>query len=75
VGGVLGVLLAPSLFEASLAAFTSIVGAVLVVTGAGIGPPHEAWVFVVLVLVGFLVQSLGGREPEVRRVGERRTRA
>lgn len=74
-GGVIGVLVAPSLFEASLAVFTSLVGALLIVTRARIGSPHETWIFVGLVLVGFLVQSMGRREPAERRVEPRRTRA
>lgn len=74
VGGVLGVFVAPSLFEASLAAFTSLVGAFLIVSRAHVGSPHESWIFVGLALVGFLVQSIGGRERTAER-DERRARA
>lgn len=73
VGGVLGVLVAPSLFEASLAVFTSLAGALLIVARAPFGSPHETWIFVGLVLAGVLVQSFGRREDE--RIERRDARA
>ena len=62
VGAILGTIVAPSLFEASLAAFTSLVGAMLVVSRLALGSPHETWVFIGLTLFGIILQTRGRRE-------------
>lgn len=66
VGAILGLVIAPALFEASLAAVTSLIGALLIVSSTGVGPPHETWLFVGLLLFGLIVQS-AGRRRRVRR--------
>lgn len=57
VGAVVGTALASTLFEASLIAFSSLVGALLIASRSGLGAPRESWLFVVLLAVGLLAQS------------------
>lgn len=65
VGAVLGIAFASALFEASLIAFSSLVGAFLVASFSRIGPPHETWLFLALLTVGVMTQS--GRQRRQRR--------
>ncbi len=67
VGAIVGAVVAPPLFEASLAAVTSVVGALLIVSGSQLNPPQETWLFVGLVVVGLMVQSTGGDRRRMER--------
>ena len=60
VAGLVGAALVRWLFELGLVALSALVGAALVVEGLGLGEPRGA-VFVVLAVVGALVQLAGRR--------------
>ncbi len=57
LGAMLGSFFAAILFEASLVALTSLLGALLIARASLLGPPHESWLFLVLLCVGMLAQS------------------
>lgn len=61
VGAVLGVALAAFLFEAALIVVSSLVGATLIAQTLALARMHEAWVFLVLLAAGVMVQSWGRR--------------
>jgi hypothetical protein len=56
-GAVVGIAMASTLFEASLIAFSSLAGALLIASRSHLGPPRESWLFLVLLAVGVLAQS------------------
>lgn len=56
-GAIFGALFASSLFNASLLALTSLCGALLVAKASQIGPPHESWLFLLLLCAGIFAQS------------------
>ncbi len=60
-GAVFGTLFAAALFEASLLALTSLFGALLVAKASHVGPPHESWLFLILLCAGVIAQA-GGRD-------------
>lgn len=57
VGAVVGGAMASTLFEASLIAFSSLAGALLIASRSHLGSPRENWLFLILLAVGFLAQS------------------
>jgi hypothetical protein len=57
VGGVIGAVLAASLFEVALIGLSSLAGAALIVGTTGFGADLRFIVFMVLVLVGIVIQS------------------
>jgi hypothetical protein len=57
VGAVVGIGLASTLFEASLIAFSSLAGALLIASRSHLGSPRETWLFLALLAVGVLAQS------------------
>ena len=59
--GVFGVFFAQSLFEMALVLGTSFVGAALVASASGLGPPRETWLGLGLFVVGLIAQSGGGK--------------
>lgn len=61
LGAMVGSFFAAMLFEASLVALTALLGALLIARASLLGPPHESWLFLILLFVGMLAQS-GGRE-------------
>lgn len=65
VGAVLGVVLAALLFEAALIVVSSLVGATLITQAFTLARVHESWVFLVLLVLGVLLQSRG-RQPRRR---------
>ena len=65
-GAIFGTFFAAMLFEASLLALTSLCGALLVAKASHVGPPHESWLFLILLCAGVIVQS------ERRRSGGKR---
>lgn len=60
-GALLGAAFASFLFESSLLALTSLFGALLVAKASHVGPPHESWLFLILLCTGVLAQSGRGR--------------
>lgn len=65
VGAVIGVALASMLFDAALVLITSLAGAVLMASRAGLEPPRDVWLVIILLCVGILIQSRrGGEERE-----------
>lgn len=60
LGAVFGTFFAAVLFDASLIALTSFLGAILLSQASRLGPPHEGWLFLVLLLVGMVAQSGSG---------------
>jgi len=65
LGAVLGSIFAAVLFEASLVALTALLGALLIARASLLGPPHEGWLFLILLCVGMLAQS-GGKKRQRR---------
>ncbi|MEM9597565.1 MAG: DUF4203 domain-containing protein [Acidobacteriota bacterium] len=63
VAGVLGVLLAHSLFEVALVVVSSGAGAALVAGASGLTPPKDLWLAVGLFVVGLVAQSGGDKAP------------
>ncbi len=61
LGAIFGALCAAVLFEASLLALTSLAGALLIVKASHAGPPHESWLFLILLCIGVIAQSRRGR--------------
>ncbi len=59
-GAMLGTLFAAVMFEAALLALTSLCGALMVAKASHLGPPHESWLFLILLCAGVITQS--GRE-------------
>ncbi len=57
VGAVVGIALASTLFEATLIAFTSLTGALMIAARSHLGPPRESWLFLILLAIGVLIQS------------------
>ena len=57
LGAIVGSFFAAVLFEASLVALTALLGALLVAKASLVGPPHESWLFLILLCVGMLAQS------------------
>ncbi|MEM7352930.1 MAG: DUF4203 domain-containing protein [Acidobacteriota bacterium] len=56
-GAILGTMVAALLFDASLVALSSLIGALLLSRASQIGQPHESWLFLILVLIGMMAQS------------------
>ena len=56
-GAVVGTFFAALLFETSLLALTSLAGALLLAKVSRVGPPHESWLFLILLCVGLIAQS------------------
>ena len=67
LGSIFGLLVAALLFEASLVALTSLIGALLIAQTSHIGQPHESWLFLILLAVGLIAQSGGSRRRRRRR--------
>lgn len=61
LGAVAGTFLAAVLFQASLIALTALFGALLIARASLVGPPHESWLFLILLCVGLIAQSGGPR--------------
>lgn len=57
LGAVFGTMTAAVLFDASLVALTSLLGALLLARASQIGQPHESWLFLILLMVGMVAQS------------------
>lgn len=57
LGAVLGTFLAASLFATALVAFTSLLGAATIALASDAGAPAEGWIFLILLIVGVIVQS------------------
>lgn len=68
VGAIFGTLVAAVLFETSLLAVTSLFGALLVAKASHVGPPHESWLFLILLCVAVIARSGRGRRPDKRAV-------
>lgn len=68
LGAVIGAFLASLLFETSLVALTSLIGALLIVRISTIGQPHETWLFLILLAIGMIAQSGGQKRRRRRRV-------
>ncbi len=66
-GAVIGTVLAAALFEASLVALTSLIGALLIVRMSTVGQPHETWLFLILLAIGMIAQSSSQNPPRRRR--------
>ena len=56
-GAMFGTFFGAVLFEASLLALTTLVGALLIARASLVGPPQETWLFLILLCVGLLAQS------------------
>ena len=56
-GAMLGTFLAAFLFDVSLVALTSLIGALLIAKASHLGAPHEQWLFLLLVFIGMIAQS------------------
>jgi hypothetical protein len=68
VGGILGVLVIILLFDWALISISSLAGASMVVRGLGLTPAGGATAYVILLLVGVLVQGFAfRREKEARK--------
>lgn len=65
LGAIVGSVFAAALFEASLVALTALLGALLIAKASLLGPPHDSWLFLVLLCIGMLAQS--GEKKERRR--------
>ncbi len=64
LGAVLGLCFAAFLFQAALVATSVIVGAMLVTRGLYLDRDQEIWVFLVLAVVGLVVQTRGKKPPK-----------
>lgn len=62
LGAMIGSFFAAVLFEASLVALTALLGALLIARASLLGPPHESWLFLILLMVGMLAQSGGEKQ-------------
>ncbi len=63
LGAIFGTLIGSVLFEASLVALTSLMGAMLIAQTSHIGQPHESWLFLILLGIGMVAQSGRSRRP------------
>jgi hypothetical protein len=64
VGGVIGVILALFLFDAALIILSSLTGASLIVQVTNFSPLVTAAIFIVLVVIGIVIQTTTGRTRE-----------
>ena len=65
LGAIIGTCVAAILFDASLVALSSLLGALLLSRASQIGQPHESWLFLILLLIGMFAQA--GRSGARRR--------
>jgi hypothetical protein len=70
IGGVLGAVLAVALLDWALIVLSSLAGATAIVQALALDPTAETIIFIVALVVGVIVQSVGIRRPPVRRTGE-----
>ncbi|MEM7582753.1 MAG: DUF4203 domain-containing protein [Acidobacteriota bacterium] len=66
-GAILGALMAAVLFEASLVALTSLIGAMMIMRLLSVGSPHNTWLFLILLAIGMVAQTGGQQLPRNQR--------